>query len=386
MIAYNKTWLYHLFIRSEIEVACNEGCIPKEEKENVFLKFPVAFYTPNNMIRLGLFILTTIILIFSLGLIALLFWNVVDEAAGGLVISFAVIVFVALEYIIQKKHHYKSGVDDALLWGAAISLFCGIILPYNLDGLAISLLSLMITLLCAARYADRLMAVLCFLSFLVVIFFIVIKLGEAAKAVLPFIMIAISLTSYFLVNKKNDTETFNVYRECLLAVQIISLFTLYAAGNYWIVREMSDSLFNLHLQPGESIPFGFVFWSLTVFIPIIYLYFGIKKKDAILLRLGLILVAAIVFTIRYYHAILSFELVMLAWGAAMIVISWALTRYLQSPKHGFTQEELNSRNLRSNMHLESLILAETFSQQPQVAEGTQFGGGNFGGAGASGDF
>ena len=386
MIAYNKTWLYNLFIRSEVEVAFDEHCITKEEKENIGIKYTAAFYSPNIFIRIGLFILTTIILIFSLGLIALLFINAIEDAAGGIAIFFAILVFAALEFMLKAKNHYQSGVDDALLWGAAISLFCGIVLPHNMDGLTTCLVGFIISLICAARYADRLMTSLCFISFLGIVFFISIKAGDIAKAVLPFIIMAISFITYFLVKKKNHAGTFNVYGACMVIVEIVCLFTLYAAGNYWVVRELSDSMFNLHLQPGQSIPFGFVFWGFTILIPMIYLLFGIKNKDAVLLRVGLILVAAIVFTVRYYHAVLALEIAMLLGGAILIVIAWALTRYLQVPKHGFTKDELSTRNVMDNMHIESLVLAETFSQQPQINEGTQFGGGSFGGGGTSGDF
>ncbi|MEO8768897.1 MAG: hypothetical protein ABI402_02390 [Ferruginibacter sp.] len=386
MIAYNKTWLYNLFVQSEAETAYNESCITREEKECIVVKYPAAFYTPNIFIRIGLFILTIIILIFSFGLIALLFWSAAKASVSGLAIFFAIIAFAAMEYMLQRKKHYQSGVDDALLWIAAISLFCGIVLPNNFDELTTCLVGFIITLICTTRYADRLMAATCFLSFLGIVFFISMNIGGFVKAIVPFIVMAISLVTYILAKKKNDTETFNVYGQCLVIIEIVSLFTLYAAGNYWVVRELSNSMFNLHLQPGQSIPFGFVFWGFTIFIPLFYLFLGIKKKDAVLLRVGLILVAAIVFTVRYYHTVLAIEIAMLLAGSIMIVIAWTLTRYLRVPKHGFTQQELNSRNVMDNMHIESLILAETFSQQPQTTEGTKFGGGSFGGAGASGDF
>ena len=386
MIAYNKTWLYNLFIRSEVEMAFDEHCISKEERENIEIKYPAAFYTPNIFIRIGLFILTLIILIFSLGLFALLSWSAIEDAVSGLLLFFAILAFAALEFMLQKKNHYQSGVDDALLWGAAISLLFGIASLSHPDEITSCLFGFIISLLCSIRYADRLMTALCFISFLGIVFFISIKAGDIAKAALPFIIMAISFITYFLVKKRNDAGTFNVYRDCFIIVEIVSLFTLYAAGNYWVVRELSDSMFNLHLQPGQSIPFDFVFWGLSFFVPLIYLFFGIKKKNAVLLRIGLILVAAIVFTVRYYHAVLAVEIAMLFGGGIMIVVAWALNRYLRVPKHGFTKEELSSHNVMDNMHLESLVLAETFSQQPQTTEGTQFGGGSFGGGGSSGDF
>jgi membrane protein YdbS with pleckstrin-like domain len=119
---------------------------------------------------------------------------------------------------------------------------------------------------------------------------------------------------------------------------------------------------------------------------LVYLTLGIFKKDSILLRVGLILIAAIVFTVRYYYSILDAEILMIAGGATMILLAWLLTRYLQTPKFGFSSEEGDSKNVMDKLHIESLILAETFSQQPSAGDDQQFGGGDFGGGGASDDF
>ncbi|MEP6712948.1 MAG: hypothetical protein ABJA37_11050, partial [Ferruginibacter sp.] len=96
--------------------------------------------------------------------------------------------------------------------------------------------------------------------------------------------------------------------------------------------------------------------------------------------------AAMVFTIRYYHFIVPLETAMSLGGIGLIIFAWALTRYLQIPRSGFTSEELRMENSIEKMHLESLILAETFARQSIDAGDTKFGGGGFGGGGASGEF
>jgi hypothetical protein len=65
MQAYNKSWLKNLVIQKEASDAFEMECISKEEQGNINLAYPVGFYTPNFFIRIGLFALTVIIMLFS---------------------------------------------------------------------------------------------------------------------------------------------------------------------------------------------------------------------------------------------------------------------------------------------------------------------------------
>ncbi|MEO7049719.1 MAG: hypothetical protein ABI091_30730, partial [Ferruginibacter sp.] len=170
-----------------------------------------------------------------------------------------------------------------------------------------------------------------------------------------------------------------------LAVEITSLITLYAAGNYFVVQQIGDLMFN-SISTSNTLPFGILFWIFTAAIPLVYLFFGIKNKDAILLRVGLLLIAAIIFTIRYYHALMPAEAAMTLGGILMVLIAWVLTRYLHTAKNGFTSIEIDKRNAPGKAQIEALILAQTFSQTHAQNADTKFGGGDFGGGGASGDF
>jgi len=64
----------------------------------------------------------------------------------------------------------------------------------------------------------------------------------------------------------------------LLVLEIICLLLIYASGNYLVVRELSVNLMDLVLNERRNIPFAFLFYLLTVAIPIGYLYFGIKTE------------------------------------------------------------------------------------------------------------
>jgi hypothetical protein len=168
---------------------------------------------------------------------------------------------------------------------------------------------------------------------------------------------------------------------------VVALVCFYLAGNYFVVREIGDNMFALNLKEGERIPFGWLFWALTVGIPMFYMLRGVQKKDAVFLRVGLLLLAVMVITIRYYYHVMPIEVALLLGGGVMIGVAYFLIRYLAQPRNGFTYEEEKDASPINKLQVEALIINQTFST-PQAPEttGTKFGGGSGGGAGAGGDY
>jgi hypothetical protein len=238
------------------------------------------------------------------------------------------------------------------------------------------------------RFGNAIMGVLAFMALLVIVFYGVTPLGNMAKTIMPFLLMAISFIVYRLVKNYSNNDRFRYYQHCFTLIKILALLILYAAGNYFVVREVSNSMFDLQLKEGESVPYGWVFWIPTVLLPAVYIFRGIQKKDVILLRAGLILVAAVIFTIRYYYHLAPLEIAMSIGGTIMILIAYFLTRYLTPPKHGFTHAEPNDPDLAGLIQVESLIVAQTFHQTPASEAGKHFdfGGGSGGGAGATDSF
>ena len=385
MIAYNQQWLSNLNIHEVVDDAFDENCLTAEEQKAIHQQYPVGFYTPNYFIAIGLLLLTIIVMLFSFGLLGFIFREMIEKMIGGLAIFFAIICYAVLEYMIQVKKHFNSGVDEGLLWGASIALFCGISLPNDLSSITNCIIIFMISLFGTARYADRLMATALYLSFLGVLFYSCVELGSIGKAIAPFVIMIASLVSYFIVVRSGSKPAMIHYRNCLTMIEIVSLVSLYAAGNYFVVRELSNEMFHLHLQPAETIPLGWVFWILTVAIPLSYFAIGIQKKNTILIRVGLLLFAGIVFTVRYYHTILPLETMMTVAGIIIFAIAYGLSKWLHEPVHGFTSREISSKNAMEKLQIESLILAQTFKPGTDPG-GTKFGGGDFGGGGASGEY
>jgi hypothetical protein len=388
MIAYHKNWLDNLYIQEQAEEAVAHDCISGEEQAAIKERYTVRFYTPNFFIRVGLFLLTAIIACFALGLFTLMTIDASSSAVFGILLLFtAGLSYGALEYFVQQNNHYRSGVDDALLWFSLICFMSGANCFRELPELVNAGLLFVASLYLSLRYADTLMSAVACISALGVLFFAYLELGTIAKPTMPFVMMAGAAGIYFIGQWLAGMRNSKYYRHCLVVVKVVALLSFYVAGNYFVVREMSNELFGLQLKEGEGIPFGWVFWALTVGVPMGYMYRGVQKKDAVFLRVGLLLVAAMVFTIRYYHHMMPLEVAMIIGGAVLMGTAYFLIRYLRQSRNGFTYKEGYEPSPINKLQVEALVINQTFST-PQTAEptGTQFGGGSGGGAGAGGGY
>jgi hypothetical protein len=384
MIANNRKSLDNREIQQQAAEALAKAVITQAENDRIREAYPFRLYTPNAFIRIGLFLLTVLAVACGLGLFILITMGAGDHGIGILLIVWGIVAYGGLEFFIHSRGMYRAGVDDALLWLAGGLLFGGINVLAN--NLSLSLEGGIILVLAAwglVRYADRLMALVAY-GALVYLIFHILTGGAFANAILPFVVMAVSVIAYLLFTRLSTTESLRHYYACLSLLRTAALLSFYLSGNYYVVQNINSSL------RGEEAPvaLSWLWWAFTGIVPVIYIIVGIRKKDTTLLWTGLGLIAAAVFTIRYYYHVLPAELAMIAGGSILIGGAYGLIRYLHPPKHGSTSKAPDEPHLLENPLVESLILAETFTSIPAQPpdQAGRFGGGSGGGAGAGGTY
>jgi len=384
MIIYNKTWLKNLLLLNLI--AKERELFSGDEFAKIKEKYPVGFYTPDFFIRVGLCVLTVVISTSTAGFFSLLFESIVGY---GWLIFLGILNYIALHLVVKKKLHYRSGVDDALLWisfGFLAAAFAWASTVKQMDlNLAFSGYIFFLSLYLTLRFSDMIMSLVSYLACVGILFFAWQKMGSLGISTMPFVLMLFSGLIYWLVvSNLNNSKTL-FYASSMIVLQVISLTTLYASGNYYMVKELVDML---NKTTNESIPFRWIFWIWTIILPVGYIYWGLLRKDVISLRVGLIVCIAAALTIRNYYHHMPLELVLISSGASILALAWYLTKYLKKPKHGFTYEDLSNDTLMDQLKIESLIISESSSGigTPPTDTGTQMGGGKFGGGGASGGF
>jgi hypothetical protein len=382
MRIYKSTHLYNRYVQDKASEALGEHLLSTGSFQKVKEAFPYTLYTPNFFIRVALALLTAVAVLFSAGLFGLMFWSS-DSSIILSLVFLAFVCYAALELFVQKKLFYNAGVDNTLM--VAILVF--IAGAFFIDAFSFNtrLLSAVMILLCGwlcIRFTDSFMAILCYLAFFIFLFTNIIEFGSMARMASPILMMVFSAAVYILFQRLRAATNFHSYHHCYKTITLCALLSFYLFGNYFVINELSVELFGDPLT--TSVLMAGVFWFFTVTTPLLYVVFGVIRKDKLLLRTGLLLIAVAVLTVRYYYAVFPLEITMFIAGMLLITISYILIRYLRTPKYGFIFKIKNVDAIVVEQ-AESLITAERFGAA-SVETGFEFGGGSGGGAGASGKF
>jgi hypothetical protein len=400
MIAYNKTYIENSLLVKKAKQWYARNLISAEQMNDIEKQYKSEFYSPAFFIKMGLFIFTFFIVGSATGFYSLIFLNFFTNINNSgfqifTCLFFAVGCIASLEVFIKEKKIFRSGIDEALLYSALGFLFTALVQIFgdsfigdNL-GLFYTLITLPILAAAVIRYADTLTTLAMALCFYASFFLLLLKLGEIGKMIMPFALMLLSAAIYFKANQYKQKHNLIYWKQCLIAFECLALLVFYISCNYFVIRESSIEFFNLNLQEGEDIPLAIVFYILTALVPILYVYYGLKRKDKVLLWIGLALIAAAAFTFKYYFSLGHPEVSLTLAGIAMIAIAYISIKYLKTPQKGITFEKEIDEDNFFKTNIEAIIIAQSFSQQAdsiQTESTTEFGDGEFGGAGSGGKF
>jgi hypothetical protein len=358
--------------------------ITLDQFETAKKEFPVGFQQSNIFVKIGLFIFTNIIILAAGGLFLLFFGEAIsgNRLVGptlSLIAAFS--LFWALENSINGSKFYRSGVDNALFYAALgfTLLFFVSITDYNSPDWVYLTFSLLILFLALMRYSDLLTAVGLYYCW-IALWFVILSKFSIGKLILPFVMMFMAALSYYAVKIWKKQTVTNYYHDCQVIIEILALVVFYLGGNYFVVREGNAQLNNLSVS--VQIAFAPLFYFFSSAIPLIYVFVGLKKHDRIMLIVGLIAIAFSIFTYRNYFSILPIEWALTIGGIVLILLSAFVIQFLNTEKYGLTYV-LNSEDKHQN--LQAFAISQIIST-PNQPEGTKFGEGDFGGAGAGSEY
>jgi len=382
--AYNETWVENINKQEIIEDWYFRKLISDEQHKEAIQTFPVGFHQSNVFVKIGLFLFTCIVAAGSLGFVSLFLFEIFSESRFEFAIIsliYSVIFLYFLEYFIKKNNFYRSGVDNALLYAmlsAAFGAFVGFT-NYDFEAWIYCIIALTLLIPSVLRYADPIVAFVSYIVWLT-LWFVVVTEYPIGKVIIPFVIMIISAGSYYFVQlwRKNATGTY--YDECQNIIEILALATFYLGGNYLIVREGNAQLNNL--VESIQIDFAVLFYFFSTVIPIAYIIYGLRKHNRKFLLVGIGATAFSIFTYRQYFSVLPLEWAMLIGGGLLVIFCiWAI-RFLKLPKFGLTSEATGTNEYKN---LEAFIVNQAM-QQPNQANKTEFGKGDFGGGGAGSNY
>ncbi|MBI1768524.1 MAG: hypothetical protein HYR67_09130 [Bacteroidetes bacterium] len=385
--AYNEDSLYKLEVIKETKRWLKGTLISKEQFGAISEANKVAFYHPNLMIRLLLFVAAAIALSGASGLLGLMFAEagVVFLSIGAIV--YGIISFVVLEKAFLKNDHFKSGVTEAVMYHACGFIIGGVsgLSDFNSVG-TIVWTCIIVFSFAGIRYLDFLTTIAAIGSFAYALFYHLHNLGGIMQQLIPFAFILVFTTAFLYARMLKQKKELRVWTNNLIVAESLFLLLIYCGGNYFVVRELSVNLLNLQIEPGGDIPFAILFYLLTSLIPCLYLYFGIKKKDIVLIRVSLFVLAFSAFTFKYYYSLGPPEITLTIAGIIVFAFAMALMNYLKEMINGFTRENLLSEKWAST-NVQAFIISQTLGgNQASSSIKDAPGDGEFGGGGSTESF
>lgn len=385
--AYDKLNLYNLMLLKEVKQWKKSELISQEQVAAITQAYPSVLYHPNIIIRILIFLAALLGISGVTGMLALMFADAGEDAIAVLCVLYGgASLFVLDRVVIHSKQHYKSGLTEALLYHSMGFIIGGLSFMIDFEMRGMLWISLFVGVLAAYRYIDMISTVAALLLASYLLFDFLYEMGGAAQQLIPVVFVVAFVPVYFLVKKLQRYTSADAWENCLLICESYALLMMYAAGNYFVVRELSVNLMNLNLEAGQDIPLAWLFYLLTVVVPLLYLYVGIRHKDIVILRVSLVVIAFSAFTFKYYYSLGHPEITLTLAGAVLIAVSISLMHYLRKSRNGFTRENILTEKWTS-MNAEAFIVSQTLggNKGPEHVE-VKTEGGSFGGGGASGDY
>jgi hypothetical protein len=387
--AYPAAWAQGDAVRTAASHWQQRGLLTPTQRAAIEVAYAAPYYRPNNWIRVVLFVVTL------LGAGTAMASATIITAAELGPVAYALLTLMghllALELLIKNARHYRSGVDNALLYGALLAW--AFLLAYlgrdtDLGSLADFalwrwLVPMLLALLVAlVRYADPLVAATSFAAAFALLGNVLLQ-SALGLLLLPFGVMAAAIALLLALRQLPTRTDYFYYRSAGLVLRTLGLAVLYLAGNYLVVREGNAELLGGG-GPSAQIPLAPLFYACTAGIPLGYIGLGLRRHDRLLLTLGLLALAFSLFTLRHYRSLLPPEIAATVGGAVLLLGALAALRYLRTPRHGLTAAADAAATPRFN--LEAVVVAQTAHAPTAPTAGFEFGGGHSGGGGAEGSY
>lgn len=396
MIAYDKNLLKNIFLVNEAEKLQKGNFITKEQLDTASRELPVLKSQDNILIRIGFFLLGAFLYSSICGVLSIFGLTYNDDYFTALLYVYALIGFAGTEFLAQQKY-YGYGLDDAFILGAQLTLGAAVAMSFitgifgikSADVLFCMIIVTIVSLVLYLRYIHLSSILIFCLALTATLGFFVFKFIELGDVILPFVLMIYAIGMYCVSKKllKDLTEPF--YYNGFLLMKNFSLIIFYFSGNYMVVREFSAFLSGTYYELSPDVPFSLFFWSFTFVVPVLYLFFGLRNKDRILLWIGFLTFCFSIFTFRTYHHVLPAEVALTFGGLLLFAFTYFAIRKIRDNEKGITFKPDRIDNTNSLLNAEVLIIASTFNLKPEIkAEESpmEFGGGDFSGGGSGGSF
>jgi hypothetical protein len=397
MISYSKSELDNTFLVAESKKLNQSGFIHFDQYKKLSKEIPTLKTQDNLLIRFCLFVLGCIAYASVCGVLAL-FWSGIsnydfDSGFKIIVFIYALMGFGAMEiFMVKGSKLFGYGLDDAALLGAQLALGSGVAMVSDGNYFLISLFVAIASVFSYLRYLNMPSLIVACGSCIASLAFFMFDFIEYGKSLLPFVLLAFTGFAYFIFRKTLNNLQQPYYAKGIVLAKSFCLILFYLAGNYFIVRELSfrlrEDYYEDYTAESAEISFALFFWAFTFLVPVVYLVFGLLKKDKIMLWIGFLALVFSFYSFRMYHHVLPPEVALTLGGLILFAVAYFAIKKLKTKESGvtFLPDRFSTDN--SLLNLEVLATASQFGMKPEISNPSpmEFGGGGFSGGGAGESF
>lgn len=384
MTAKNKELIENLLLLREAKRLQLANFLTVDDIHRIKAQLPLPRTSSKLLVRLGFFFLGCTLLSSILGAVSvLLLGNEVNPTA--LLLVFAAIAITCAEILSHNDFH-NFGLDDAFVLSFQILLAGAVFVTTESPTLVFFMLWI-VGLACSYRYFNTASM---FLSLMGISSFIasVITVHKLLHPmVLPFLMLLAAAMMYYGYVRLNALEPIRLYRGSMRMLKGFALVLGYLSVNYLIVRNLSEEMMKIVIQPGEDIPLAFIFYVTTFLIPAFYITYGVLKRDKIFILTGIAALAFSFISIRVYYHLLPLESALIFGGIALFAGGYYAMTKLRDKTSGLTF--LADRYRDDDRSLtEAIVASSTLTPNTSQAgeDPMDFGGGTFSGGGSSSNY
>jgi len=386
MIVFDQQLLENTFLLDEAQKLNDQHFISKAELQQIKKELPVLKSNTNILLRIGFFILGTLLYSSLIGVIALFSVNAFDSHLSVIMFIYAALGIFGSEFLAKQQYLFGYGLDDAFILGFQ-GFFCAALgVAFESPMMAFIALAFIGFAACV-RYIHTLSVLVSLIGITGAVCYAVLELKLVHSSLLPFLLLIVSIILYSVYTKLIKDKTLYYYRNSILLLQGFSLLLGYLSVNYLVVRQLSESLLGLSIAEGQDIPFAFLFYGFTFAIPIFYIVYSLYSKDRLMLIVGFLTFGFSIFTIRFYYHVLPVEAALILGGFLLFAMAYLAIRKLKDKEAGLTFKPARGSETDILSNLEALAtLSQVDVKAPESNSKMPFGGGGFSGGGSGGSF
>ncbi|RVU90688.1 hypothetical protein EH230_07175 [Flavobacterium columnare] len=386
MLASNFNTIQNHFLLEETQKLIKLEIIDQNQYEKIKKEIITTKTNSNILVRIGFFLLGNFLISIILSTYTLFLYFGDNFKIYGSYLFILGILGVFISEILRNKKYFSYGLDDSfilsipLFFGTSIALFTESI---NLVFITIILTSLISTI----RYVHTPSVFISLISFTSYMGYLVIEKKIIPFFLFPILFFILALVIYLLLFKIEQHIKYFIYKNVIFTAKIFSVLLAYASFNYFLVKELSNILVKNKLSNTEEMPLATLFYIATFFIPIFYIFYGLKIRDRIFFCTGLLSLGLSFETIRYYY-FLPTEYVLLLTGIILFIIVYFSIQKIKNNTKGITFKEDKNLNPMTFDLIKAILINTHVNASTAIIQKSpiEFGGGDFSGGGSGESF